>query len=93
MDARHENSKHFNVHGAYSHFMIAATFKALDALSNNRSFIMSRNAFIGSGKMSAKYLGEYKSDWNNFKRFVVSLIEMPMFGFNMVINLFIKFNF
>jgi hypothetical protein len=45
---------------------------------------MSRNSFIGSGKMSAKYLGEYKSDWNNFKRFVVSLIEMPMFGFNMV---------
>lgn len=25
MDARHINSKHFNVHGAYSHFMISAT--------------------------------------------------------------------
>lgn len=27
MDSRHDNSKHYNIHGLYSHYMIEATAK------------------------------------------------------------------
>lgn len=77
----------FTYRSSQAFFLLNILFyflSALDTLAHNRSFILTRNAFIGSGKYSAKYLGEYNSDWYNFKRFVIALIEMPMFGFNMV---------
>jgi lysosomal alpha-glucosidase len=48
---------------------------------------MSRHGFIGTGQYASKWLGEYKSDWNNFRRFIVANLEMSMFGFSMVIYL------
>ena len=45
---------------------------------------MSRNAFIGSNVYGSKYLGEYDSNWDNFRRYIISTIEMSMFGFSMV---------
>lgn len=50
--------------------------------------IMSRHGFIGTGQFGSKWLGEYKADWNNMRRFIVSNLEMSMFGFSMV---FFKF--
>ena len=47
--------------------------------------IMSRHAFIGSGQYGTKWLGEYKAEWDDFRRSVIGTVEMSMFGFAMVI--------
>ncbi len=56
----------------------------VDMLFHTRTLVMSRHAFIGSGKYGAKWLGEYKAEWDDFRRSVVGTIEMNMFGFAMV---------
>lgn len=52
---------------------------------HKRTMIMSRHGFIGTGQFGSKWLGEYKADWNNLRRLIVSNLEMSMFGFSMVI--------
>jgi alpha-glucosidase (family GH31 glycosyl hydrolase) len=47
--------------------------------------IMTRHAFLGSGQYSAKWLGEYDAQWDDFRRSIVATVEMNMFGFSLVI--------
>jgi hypothetical protein len=63
--------------------------RAFEQISINRTFIMSKNVFIGSGEHTAKYLGEYKADWYNLKRSIVAMLDMTLFGFPMVNGLLI----
>lgn len=44
---------------------------------------MSRHAFLGTGQYSAKWLGEYDHQWDDFRRSIVATVEMNMFGFVM----------
>jgi alpha-glucosidase (family GH31 glycosyl hydrolase) len=83
MDSRHEASKHYNIHGLHSHYMIDETAKTLDRLLHNRTLLMSRHAFIGTGKHSVKWLGEYGSRWEDFRKSIIATFDMTMFGFSM----------
>ncbi|CAF0863003.1 unnamed protein product [Brachionus calyciflorus] len=83
MDSRYEISKHYNIHGIYSHYVIDATAAALDSFIHNRTLIMSRHAFIGTGQHSIKWLGEFNSQWDDFRKSIISTVEMSMFGFSM----------
>jgi len=56
----------------------------VDILFHNRTMIMTRHAFIGSGQYGTKWLGEYKAEWDDFRRSVIGTVEMNMFGFAMV---------
>ena len=47
---------------------------------------MSRHAFLGTGQYSAKWIGEYDAQWDDFRRSIIATIEMNMFGFSMVIK-------
>jgi alpha-glucosidase len=42
---------------------------------------MSRHAFLGTGQYSAKWLGEYDARWEDFRKSVIAMVEMSMFGF------------
>ncbi len=88
MDSRHDIGKHYNIHGVYSHYVIEATAKALDVLIPNRTLIVARHSFIGTGQYSAKWLGEHDAQWDDFRRSIVASVEMSMFGFSQVIFFF-----
>ena len=61
----------------------------MDVLIPERTLIMTRHAFIGSGQYSAKWLGEYDAQWDDFRRSLIASVEMPMFGFSLVkLNIF-----
>ena len=49
--------------------------------------IMTRHAFLGSGQYSAKWLGEYDAQWDDFRRSIIATVEMNMFGFSLVITI------
>ena len=68
-------------------------FRAFDSLIANRTALMTRHAFLGSGQYVAKWLGDYDAKWDNFRRSIVATVEMGMFGFSMVgkIQHFLKF--
>jgi alpha-glucosidase (family GH31 glycosyl hydrolase) len=52
-------STHYNTHSMYGWFEAIATKTAmLEARPGNRSFILSRSTFIGSGKYTAHWLGD-----------------------------------
>lgn len=51
---------------------------------HNRALIMSRHAFIGTGQYSIKWLGDYGTQWNDFRKSIISTVEMSMFGFSVV---------
>jgi alpha-glucosidase (family GH31 glycosyl hydrolase) len=83
MDSRYDISKHYNIHGLYSHSMIEATAKAFDSIIPNRTLIISRHAFLGSGQYGAKWIGEFDPQWDDFRRSIISTVEMSMFGFSL----------
>ena len=67
-------------------------YRAFDNIIPNRTLIMSRHAFLGSGKHSAKWTGEYDAQWDDFRRSVIATVEMNMFGFSLV-NIYLALDF
>ena len=57
--------------------------RALDQIIPNRTLIMTRHAFLGSGQYSAKWLGDYDAQWEDFRRSIIASIETTMFGFSL----------
>lgn len=55
--------------------------RILEVLIHNRSLIMSRHGFLGTGQYAAKWLGEYDPRWEDFRRSIVNMVDMSMFGF------------
>lgn len=47
--------------------------------------IMTRHAFLGTNRFVSKWLGEYDSQWDDFRASIIANLEMSMFGFSMVI--------
>ena len=50
---------------------------------HNRTFIMSRHAFLGTNQFSGKYTGDYDAEWEDFRKSIISTVEASMFGFSM----------
>lgn len=46
---------------------------------------MTRHAFLGTNRFVSKWLGEYDSQWDDFRASIIANLEMSMFGFSMVI--------
>lgn len=42
---------------------------------------MARHGFLGTGQYAAKWLGEHGPRWEDFRRSIVNMVEMSMFGF------------
>lgn len=45
---------------------------------------MARHGFLGTGRYAAKWLGEYDSRWEDFRKSIINMVELSMFGFQQV---------
>ncbi|XP_062988083.1 sucrase-isomaltase, intestinal [Elgaria multicarinata webbii] len=82
MDAVQTAGNQYNVHSLYGYFMTIATDQALQTIfSGNRSFLLSRSTFAGSGKFSGHWLGDNAANWNDIKWAIPGMLEFGLFGY------------
>ena len=76
---------HYDVHNLYGWSEAQATRFALKELRpQNRTFILSRSTFVGSGQWTAHWTGDVHSTWGDLKASVSDIINMNILGIPMV---------
>ncbi|XP_072852258.2 sucrase-isomaltase, intestinal isoform X2 [Pogona vitticeps] len=82
MDAVQKAGKQYDVHSLYGYFMTIATDQALQTVfPGQRSFMLSRSTFAGSGKFSGHWLGDNAATWNDIKWSLPGMLEFGLFGY------------
>uniref|UniRef100_A0A8C5ZBI9 Sucrase-isomaltase, intestinal n=1 Tax=Marmota marmota marmota TaxID=9994 RepID=A0A8C5ZBI9_MARMA len=85
MDTEFYWGLHYDVHSLYGHSMARATHSAMETVfSNNRSFILSRSTFAGSGKFAAHWLGDNAATWDDLRWSIPGILEFNLFGIPLV---------
>ncbi|KAI9279952.1 glycosyl hydrolases family 31-domain-containing protein [Umbelopsis sp. AD052] len=76
----------YNTHNLYGHMECQATYKSLINIygSRQKPFILTRSSFVGSGKYTAKWLGDNTSSYTDLKDSIAGMLSMTMFGIPMV---------
>ncbi|UJR10929.1 hypothetical protein I4U23_015114 [Adineta vaga] len=82
INANTENSKyfHYDVHNLYGWSETKATWNALKSTIGNRSLILSRSTFVGSGQWSSHWFGDNQATWKEMKRSLILMVEFNWFG-------------
>ncbi|XP_038050832.1 sucrase-isomaltase, intestinal-like [Patiria miniata] len=82
MDAKQSWGKHYDVHSLYGHSMTLATAQALETIfPRDRSMILSRSTFVGSGAYTGHWLGDNQSLWPQMHWGIPGMLEFSLFGF------------
>ncbi|KAJ7325169.1 hypothetical protein JRQ81_018189 [Phrynocephalus forsythii] len=82
MDAVQKAGKQYDVHSLYGYFMTIATDQVIQAVyPGQRSFLLSRSTFAGSGKFSGHWLGDNAATWNDIKWSLPGMLEFNLFGY------------
>ena len=76
--------KEYNAHNLYGFMEAIATQVALEAVTNKRSFILTRSTFAGSGMYAAHWTGDNSATWNDLSASIVTMNNMALFGIPMV---------
>ncbi|XP_035110446.3 maltase-glucoamylase isoform X1 [Callithrix jacchus] len=85
MDAVQHWGKQYDVHNLYGYSMAVATAEAAKTVfPNQRSFILTRSTFAGSGKFAAHWLGDNTATWDDLRWSIPGVLEFNLFGIPMV---------
>uniref|UniRef100_A0A2K6DID7 Maltase-glucoamylase 2 (putative) n=1 Tax=Macaca nemestrina TaxID=9545 RepID=A0A2K6DID7_MACNE len=85
MDTEFHGGLHYDIHSLYGHSMARTTNLALETVfMNNRSFILSRSTFAGSGQFAAHWLGDNAATWDDLRWSIPTILEFNLFGIPMV---------
>ena len=85
MTAKQHQYHHYDVHNLYGWSESRATRAALlSQRPNNRTFLLSRSTFVGSGRWAAHWTGDIDSSWEDMGATIPSLINFNMYGIPMV---------
>ena len=85
MDAQQMGGKHYDLHSMYGWWQSKITREAMnDIFPDERSFLLTRSTFLGSGKFAAHWTGDNFSIWTNVKYSIIGMLEFNHFGIPMV---------
>ncbi|XP_052256801.1 sucrase-isomaltase, intestinal-like isoform X2 [Dreissena polymorpha] len=77
-----ENGKyrHYDVHNLYGWSQTLPTLKGARSATGERSFVLSRSTYPGSGKYSGHWLGDNDSKWSDMHASIIGMLEFNLFG-------------
>eukprot|EP00002_Diphylleia_rotans_P036823 TRINITY_DN8168_c0_g1_i1.p1 TRINITY_DN8168_c0_g1~~TRINITY_DN8168_c0_g1_i1.p1 ORF type:complete len:902 (+),score=180.65 TRINITY_DN8168_c0_g1_i1:51-2756(+) len=84
MEAKHYLGIEYDLHNLYGHFEARATKRAYEGLTNQRSAIITRASFAGTGRYAGHWLGDNWSNYQNMRDSITGVINFNMFGIPMV---------
>ncbi|MCB1190658.1 MAG: DUF4968 domain-containing protein [Leptospiraceae bacterium] len=72
---------HKQVHNVYGHLMAKATYEGLQKLiPNQRIFVLTRAAYLGTQKYSGSWTGDNNADWEHLRYSIPMLMNMASSG-------------
>ncbi|KAK9364715.1 glycosyl hydrolases family 31-domain-containing protein [Lipomyces kononenkoae] len=75
----------YNVHNLFGHYEAIHTHNALSALNpGNRTFVLSRSTFAGSGHVAQKWNGDNAATWDDLYLSIPQVMSNQLFGIPMV---------
>ncbi|XP_063674630.1 lysosomal alpha-glucosidase-like [Bolinopsis microptera] len=85
MTAQQHQYFHYDVHNLYGWSESRATRSGLlSQRPSNRTFVLSRSTFVGSGRWAAHWTGDIRSTWSDMRATIPGLINMNMYGIPLV---------
>ncbi|CAF3661960.1 unnamed protein product [Adineta steineri] len=76
--------RHYDVHSLYGWSQTKPTLDIIRSLTGQRSLLLPRSTFVGSGQWSAHWLGDNAALWSEMKLSLIGLVEFNWFGIPMV---------
>ena len=73
----------FDMHSLFGSLQGQKTKQALNQSSTERSFVLSRSTFAGSGATAAHWMGENTRNWDEMKYSIAGVMNFNMFGIPM----------
>jgi len=80
LSALHYTSLEYNLHSLYGHYESMATSKVLETYFSQRSVVISRSTFAGTGHHAGHWLGDNYSSFNDMYLSLPGIMTMNMFG-------------
>ncbi|KAK7508259.1 hypothetical protein BaRGS_00000498, partial [Batillaria attramentaria] len=72
--------RHYDVHNLYGWSETPISLDAARAATGERSIVISRSTFPGSGKYAGHWLGDNYSAWAELRRSIIGMLEFNLFG-------------
>ena len=75
----------YNMHSLHGHMICKASYNALrDVRAQQRPFILTRSAWVGTGHYAAHWLGDNSATWDDMKMATPAILTFSLFGIDMV---------
>ncbi|XP_012944618.1 maltase-glucoamylase, intestinal [Aplysia californica] len=71
---------HYDVHSLYGYSQSESTLRAARQATGQRSIVISRSTFPGSGRYVGHWLGDNESAWKDLKTSIIGMLEFNLFG-------------
>ncbi|GAV06643.1 hypothetical protein RvY_16599 [Ramazzottius varieornatus] len=75
-----KNYNHYNVHNLYGHSQIEPSLSVMHNLTGQRSFVVSRSTFVGSGAHAGHWTGDNAATWEQMAQSIIGMLEFNLFG-------------
>ncbi|KAL5015728.1 hypothetical protein ScPMuIL_005317, partial [Solemya velum] len=72
--------RHYDVHNLYGWSQTPGTLEALRGATGERSMLLTRSSFPGSGKYAGHWLGDNDAEWRHLKHSIIGMLEFNLFG-------------
>lgn len=79
----HDGSTEYDAHNLYSFGEAQLTYRALENISDERPFLLTRSTFAGSGRYTTHWSGDNSADWNDLRWSIGSILNSNLFGIAM----------
>ncbi|KAJ8305351.1 hypothetical protein KUTeg_015896 [Tegillarca granosa] len=74
------NMMHYNTHSLFGWSQSEPTLQGMREATGDRSMVLSRSTFPGSGKYAGHWLGDNESIWPGLHTSIIGMLEFGLFG-------------